>query len=153
MAGSKSLASRAAPGAIAQRAAQDLGPSRLHHHHLAEILKRQKPDETILGVSTPITGRFAISERSAVSSFERAGTVGMSACITSSTGVSGPRSFSALIMASRVSTPRRRPALSTIGNSVWVVRIRASAASLTVAEVPSAWNLVINASENERCLA
>jgi len=56
-------------------------------------------------------------------------------------------------MASRVSTPRRRPALSTIGNSVWVVRIRASAASLTVAEVPSAWKFGDHRVGNERCLA
>ena len=34
-----------------------------------------------------------------------------------------------------------------MGNSVCVVRISASAASLTVAEVPSDWNLVIMASD------
>jgi len=43
-------------------------------------------------------------------------------------------------MASRVSTPRKCPAPSTMGNSVWVVRISASAASATVAEVGSDWN-------------
>jgi hypothetical protein len=61
------------------------------------------------GSVTPTTGLpFCISERSAVSSLARTETVGTSACITSSTGVSGPRSFNALTMASRVSTPRRR---------------------------------------------
>jgi hypothetical protein len=59
---------------------------------------------------TPTAGRrFSCIRRRASSRLRRCSTIGMSERITSMTGASGPRSFSALIISSRVSTPRSRP--------------------------------------------
>jgi Recombinase zinc beta ribbon domain len=97
---------------------------------------------------TPTAGACARCSASIASERHcRDPTSGTSRRITSSTGASRPRSCSARIMSSRVSTPRSAPAPSTTGNSRCVVSISSRTASSTRAEGGRLSNRVTMAAE------